>query len=94
VVEILILRQFKNPLLVTCRTSVENVKVRSLCMCNKSKQNEKLMKASGEVVVFNLIHGKAYKAVVKARATQDQQEKLWFLRILVHVKYVCTLNKT
>lgn len=44
VVEFLILKQFKNPFLITCRSSMNNVKVRSLCMCNKSEQNEKFMK--------------------------------------------------
>lgn len=68
VVEILTLKQFKNLLLITCRTSMNNVRVRSLCMCNKSEQNEKIMKASGGVEVFNVIQG----TVDKARAAPGQ----------------------
>lgn len=41
---------------------MNNVRVRSLCMCNKSEQNEKFMKASGGVEVFNVIQGTVDKA--------------------------------
>lgn len=78
VVEILILKQFKNPLLITCRTSMSNVKVRSLCMCNKSDQSEKFMKTSGEVEVFNLIQGTAYKQLLKQELPKISERSFGF----------------
>lgn len=66
VVEILILKQFKKLLLITCRSSMNNTKVRSLCMCNKSEENEKFM----NVVEVSNYSRYRLQAVVKARAAQ------------------------
>lgn len=66
VVEMLILKQFKKPLLITCRSSMNNVKVRSLCMCDKSEQNGKLM----DVVDVSKYSSYRLQAVDVARAAQ------------------------
>lgn len=66
VAEILILKQIKKPLLITCRSSMNNVKVRSLCLCSKSEQNEKFMNVM-EVSNYSRCR---LQAVVKARAAQ------------------------
>lgn len=66
VVEILIFKQFKKPLLITCRSSLNNVKVRSLCMCSKSEQNEKFL----DVVDVSNYSRYRLQAVDTARAAQ------------------------
>lgn len=66
VVEISILKQFKKPLLITCRSSMNNVKVRSLCMCNKREQNKKFI----NVVEVSNYSRYRLQAVVKVKAVQ------------------------